>query len=163
GDNEKVWGYLVSGNYFDLLGVKPALGRTFLPEEDKTRLSHPVAVISYSLWQTRFGADRSVINSDVLINGRKLKVIGAPPPGFKGTEVIYSPEIFVPFAMQKWIEPENDYLDSRRVQNLFAVGRLKPGVSVAQAEAALNILAAQLARDFPNDNEGMRIQVIPPG
>src|SRR5262249_42443153 len=83
GNNQKVWGNLVSGNYFDVLGVKPALGRTFLPEEDKTRLSHPVAVISHSLWQTRFGADPSVIDSDVLINGRKFKVIGVAPAGFK--------------------------------------------------------------------------------
>src|SRR5215468_7480366 len=116
GNNEKIWGNLVSGNYFDVLGVKPALGRTFLPEEDKTRLSHPVAVISYSLWQTRFGGDRSVIDSEVLINGRKFKVIGVAPAGFKGTEYIYTPEIYVPFAMQKWIEPENDYLDKRGSQ-----------------------------------------------
>ena len=163
GNNEKVWGNLVSGNYFDVLGVKPALGRAFLPEEDKTRLSHPVAVISHSLWQTRFGGDPSVIDSDVLINGRKFKVIGVTPAGFKGTEVIYTPEIYVPLAMQKWIEPENDYLDNRDSQNLFAVGRIKPGVTTKQAEASLNILAARLAKDFPNDNEGLGIQVIPPG
>jgi predicted permease len=163
GNNEKVWGYLVSGNYFDVLGVKPERGRTFLPEEDKTRLSHPVVVISHSLWQTRFGGDPSIIDSDVLINGKKFKVIGVTPAGFKGTEVIYTPEIFVPFAMQKWIEPENEYLDSRGTQNLFCVGRLKSGVTVAQAESSFNILAAQLARDFPNDNEGLKIQVVPPG
>ncbi|HKE05411.1 MAG TPA: ABC transporter permease [Blastocatellia bacterium] len=163
GNNEKVWGNLVSGNYFDVLGVKPALGRTFLPEEDKTRLSHPVAVISHSLWQTRFGGDPSVVDSDVLLNGRKFKVIGVAPAGFKGTEVIYTPEIYVPFAMQKYIEPESNYLDNRDAGNMFAVGRLKPGVSAAQAEASLNLLAAQLAKDFPNENEGLRIQVIPPG
>ncbi|HKC88821.1 MAG TPA: ABC transporter permease, partial [Blastocatellia bacterium] len=163
GNNERAWGILVSGNYFDVLGVKPALGRTFLPEEDKTRLSHPVVVISHSLWQTRFGGDPSVVDSDVLINGRKFKVIGVAPAGFKGTEVIYTPEIYAPFAMQKWIEPESNYLDKRDESNMFAVGRLKPGVSAAQAEASLNLLAAQLAKDFPNENEGLRIQVVPPG
>jgi predicted permease len=163
GNNEKVWGDLVSGNYFDVLGVKPALGRSFLPEEDKTRLSHPVVVISHSLWQRRFGGDPSVVDSDVLINGMKFKVIGVAPAGFKGTEVIYTPEIYAPFATQKWIEPENDYLDERDESNMFAVGRLKPGVSAAQAEASLNLLAAQLAKDFPNENEGLGIQVIPPG
>jgi predicted permease len=163
GNNERVWGNLVSGNYFDVLGVKPALGRTFLPEEDKTRLSHPVVVISHSLWQTRFGGDPSIINNDVLINGRKFKVIGVTPAGFKGTEVIYTPEIYVPFAMQMWIEPESNYLDNRGSGNMFTVGRLKPGVSAAQAEASLNLLAAQLAKEFPNDNEGLRIQVSPPG
>ena len=163
GNNEKVWGNLVSGNYFDVLGVKPALGRSFLPEEDKTRLSHPVVVISHSLWQTRFGGDPSVVDSDVLINGMKFKVIGVAPAGFKGTEVIYTPDIYAPFATQKWIEPESDYLDKRDESNMFAVGRLKPGVSAAQAEASLNLLAAQLAKDFPNENEGLGIQVIPPG
>jgi len=163
GNNEKVWGDLVSGNYFDVLGVKPALGRSFLPEEDKTRLSHPVVVISHSLWQRRFGGDPSVVDSDVLINGMKFKVIGVAPAGFKGTEVIYTPEIYAPFATQKWIEPESDYLDKRDEFNMFAVGRLKPGVSAAQAEASLNLLAAQLAKDFPNENEGLGIQVIPPG
>ncbi len=163
GNNEKLWGYLVSGNYFDLLGVKPALGRGFLPEEDKTRLSNPVAVISHSLWQTRFGGDPSVVDRDVLINGRKFKVIGVAPAGFKGTEVIYTPEVYVPFAMAKWIEPESDYLDNRGTQNIFAVGRLKPGVTAQQAEASLNILAAQLAKDFPNENEGLRIQLVSPG
>jgi predicted permease len=163
GNNEKVWGYLVSGNYFDVLGVKPVIGRGFSPEEDKTRLSHPVAIISHALWQKRFGGESSVVGSDILVNGKKFKVIGVTPAGFKGTEVIYSPEVYVPFAMQKWIEPENDYLDNRGSQNLFLVGRLKSGVSSAQAEAALNITAAQLAKEYPNDNEGFKIQVIPPG
>lgn len=162
-NSEKVWGYLVSGNYFDLLKVKPILGRTFSPEEDNTRLSHPVAVISHSLWQTRFGGDRSVVDSDILINGKKFKVIGVAPAGFKGTEVIYTPEVFVPFAMQRWIEPENDYLDRRSTDNLFLVGRLKNGVSQQQAEASLNLVAAQLAKEFPNENDGLRIQLIKPG
>ena len=163
GNNEKVWGYLVSGNYFDVLGVKPAVGRTFSPEEDNTRLSHPVAVISHSLWQTRFGGNAAVVDSDVLINGKQFKVIGVAPAGFKGTEVIYTPEVFVPFAMQKWIEPEADYLDRRGTQNIFCVGRLKPGVSGKQAETALNMIAAQLSKEYPNENEGFKIQVAPPG
>jgi len=163
GNNEKVWGYLVSGNYLDVLGVKPALGRGFLPEEDKTRLSHPVAIISHAHWQSRYGGSPSVINSDVLINGKKFKIIGVMPAGFKGTEFIYKPEIFVPFAMQQWIEPENNYLDARGVQNLFLVGRLKPGITLAQAEASLNIFAAQLGKDYPNENEGLRINLTPPG
>lgn len=163
GNNEKVWGYLVSGNYFDVLGVKPAVGRTFSPEEDNTRLSHPVAVISHSLWQTRFGGNAAVVDSDVLINGKQFKVIGVAPAGFKGTEVIYTPEVFVPFAMQKWIEPEADYLDRRGTQNIFCVGRLKPGVSGKQAETALNMIAAQLSKEYPNENEGFKIQVTPPG
>ncbi|MGE0882864.1 MAG: ABC transporter permease [Blastocatellales bacterium] len=163
GKNEKVWGYLVSGNYFDVLGVKPVAGRTFSPEEDNTRLTHPVAIISHSLWQTRFGGDPKVVNSDVLINGKQFKIIGVAPAGFKGTEVIYTPEVYVPFAMQKWIEPEGDWLDRRGTQNIFCVGRLKPGVSAVQAETSLNLIAAQLSKEYPNDNEGFKIQITPPG
>ncbi|MDX2041423.1 MAG: ABC transporter permease [Acidobacteriota bacterium] len=163
GNNEKVWGYQVSGNYFDVIGMKPAVGRTFLPEEDKTRLSHPVAVISYSLWQKRFGGNAGIVDSEILINGKKFKVVGVTPAGFKGTEVIYAPEVYVPFAMQRWIEPESDWLDGRGNQNMFMVGRLKSGVSAKQAEASLNLVAAQLAREFPNENEGLKITLTPPG
>lgn len=163
GINEKVWGYQVSGNYFDVLGVKAAVGRTFLPEEDKTRLTHPVVVLSYTIWQKRFGGSPGVVNSEILINGKQFKVIGVAPAGFKGTEVVYTPEIFVPFSMQRWIEPEADWLDDRGTQNLFCVGRLKPGVNSAQAEASLNLVAAQLAKDFPNENEGLHLQLVPPG
>src|SRR4030095_2376795 len=127
------------------------------------RRSSDLVVISHSLWQTRFGGDPSIINNDVLINGRKFKVIGVTPAGFKGTEVIYTPEIYVPFAMQKWIEPESNYLDNRGSGNMFTVGRVKPRVSAAQAEASRNLLPAQLAKEFPNENEGLRIQVSPPG
>ncbi len=163
GNSEKVWGYQVSGNYFDVIGMKPAVGRTFSPEEDKTRLTHPVAVISYSLWQKRFGGNPGIVNNDILINGKKFKVIGVTPAGFKGTEVIYAPDVYVPFAMQRWIEPEFDWMDERGNQNLFIVGRMKPGVSSAQAEASLNLVAAQLAGEFPNENEGLKIALTPPG
>ncbi len=163
GNNEKVWGYLVSGNYFDVLGVKAVRGRFFQPEEDKTRLTHPVAVISHSLWQTRFGGEENVIGNDIIINGRKFKVIGITPAEFKGTEMIYTPEVYVPFAMQKWIEPENDYLDTRDSHNLFVVGRMKNGVTSEQADASVKLVASQLAKDYPNDNDGLHFQVIPPG
>ena len=163
GNNEKLWGYLVSGNYFDVLGTGMARGRGFAPDEDRTRLSHPVAVISYACWQTRFGGASDIINSDVLLNGKKFKVIGVAPQGFKGTEFVYTPEIFVPFAMQKWIEPEHDYLDDRRTQNIFLTGRLKTGVTMAQAQQSLKLLAEQLGREYPNDNEGMEIELTPPG
>src|SRR6266550_1376664 len=86
GTNERVWGYEVSGNYFDLLGVKAIKGRTFLPEEDRTRLSHPVAVVSYGCWQRRFGGDANLVGQDVLLNNHRFQIIGIAPEGFKGTE-----------------------------------------------------------------------------
>ncbi|HKP87592.1 MAG TPA: ABC transporter permease, partial [Blastocatellia bacterium] len=163
GNNERIWGYLVSGNYFDVLGVNAFQGRTFLPEEDQTRNSHPVAVISYGCWQRRFGADPHLVGKDILLNGHKFNVVGVAPEGFKGTEHIYTPEIWVPIMMVERIEPGSRWLDSRESQNLFAIGRLKPGVSIKQAEASLNILAEQMGREYPDANEGQTIQLIPPG
>jgi putative ABC transport system permease protein len=161
--NERVWSYEVTGNYFDMLGVQAIHGRTFLPEEDKTQLSHPVVVLSHSFWQRRFGADPNVIGQDIALNNHQFKVIGVAPPGFKGTELVYSPDLWLPVAMLKWAEPGADYLDSRDTSNFFGIGRLKPGVSIRQAEASLNLLAQQLAREYPDDNEGQSILLTPPG
>src|SRR6185312_536384 len=94
GNNERIWGYEVSGNYFDVLGVKAIHGRTILPEEDQTKLSHPVIVVGYDCWQRRFGGDASIVGKDVLINDHQFKVIGIAPQGFKGTELVYSPEMW---------------------------------------------------------------------
>ncbi|HVG29687.1 MAG TPA: ABC transporter permease [Pyrinomonadaceae bacterium] len=163
GANERVWGYLVSGNYFDVLGVRPALGRGFLPEEDQTPGSHPVAVLSYGCWQSRFGGDPSIVGRAASINNQQFTVVGVAPKGFIGTEIAYSPEIFVPFMMAKQIEPGNSWLESRTDDNLFVVGRLKDGVTKAQAEAALAALTNQLAREHPQENEGRGVRLLPPG
>lgn len=163
GGNERVWGYEVTGNYFDVLNVKALQGRTFLPEEDQTKLSHPVVVISYDCWQRRFGGDPNLVGRDVLINNHQFNVIGIAPEGFKGTEFIYSPEIWVPVSMMGWIEPGADWLDQRDNRNFFGIGRLKSGVSARQAEASLNLLSQQLAKEYPDENEGQSIKVGPPG
>ena len=161
--NERVWGFEVSGNYFDVLGVKAIKGRTFLPEEDKTPLTHPVAVVSYDSWQRRFGGDPDLVGKDVLLNNHQFKVIGIAPEGFKGTELVYTPEIWLTASMMKWVEPGADWLDDRNTRNFFAIGRLKPGFDARQAEASLNLLALQLAKEYPDTNEGQSIRVVPPG
>ena len=163
GNNERIWAYEVSGNYFDVLGVKPLHGRTFLPEEDKTRLTHPVVVLSYDGWQRRFAGDPNVVGTDVLINNHQFRVIGIAPEGFKGTEQVYAPELWLPIAMMEWVEPGSNWVDQRADSNLFAVGRLKPGIDAIQAEASLNLLAQQLAKEYPDSNEGQSVKLGPPG
>jgi predicted permease len=163
GANERVWGYLVSGNYFDVLGVRPALGRGFLPEEDKTPGSHPVAVLGYGCWQKRFGSDPSVVGRTVLLNGRQFTVVGVAPKGFIGTEVAYAPELFVPMMMAYEVEPGSEWLDARTSDNIFAVGRLKDGVTTGQAEAALQAITLELAKEHPADNEGRGVRLMTPG
>jgi len=163
GANERIWGYEVTGNYFDVLGVKAIHGRTFLPEEDKTRLTHPVVVLSYDGWQRRFAGDPGIVGKDILINNHQFRVIGIAPETFKGTEQVYEPELWLPVSMLEWAEPGSNTLDERDENNFFAVARLKPGVNASQAEASLNLLALQLAKEYPDTNEGQSIQLGPPG
>ncbi|HEY2799938.1 MAG TPA: ABC transporter permease [Chthoniobacterales bacterium] len=161
--NERAWGYLVSGNYFDVLGVKPMLGRGFLPDEDKAPGAKPVAVLSYATWQKLFAGDPSAIGRTVTLNGRPYTIVGVAPKGFIGTEVAFAPQMWVPMMMAKEIEIGSHWLDSRDSDNLFAVGRLKPGVSTKQAQAALAVLTAQLGKEYPKEDAGLGVRLIPPG
>ncbi|HMG36955.1 MAG TPA: ABC transporter permease [Blastocatellia bacterium] len=163
GNNERMWGYLVSGNYFDVLGVNAFKGRTFAPDEDRTKLTHPVAVIGYGCWQRRFGGDPDLVGKEILLNDHPFRVIGIAPPGFAGTEIIYTPEIWVPLMMDEWIEPGSKWMDDRDSGNLFAIGRMKPGVNPKQAQASLNLLMTDLGREYPDVNEGLSLKLFPPG
>lgn len=162
GSSSRVWGYLATGNYFEVLGVRAAVGRTFGPEDDRQPGAHPVAVLSYGCWQQRFGGDPNIVGRTVRVNGLSYNVLGVMPAGFFGTEVWFTPDLWVPMMMQPRIET-TDLLERRETQNLFVVGRLKPGVGWLQAEAGLNSVAAELGRAHPDVNEGMRITLSPPG
>jgi predicted permease len=163
GNNALIWGYMVSGNYFDVLGVRALRGRVLHPEDDLNKNGHPVAVISYGCWQRRFGSDPDVTGKTIKLNGRDYTITGVAPAGFSGTEVMYTPDIWVPMAMLPQIEPNNNSLDNRRNFSYFTIGRLKPGVTQSRAEGALNSIAAQLGREYPEANEGMRIVLSQPG
>ena len=163
GNNQRLWGYMVSDNYFDVLGVNPIKGRTFQPEEEQNKSAYPVVVISYDCWQQRFAGNPSVIGTDVLLNNHPFKVIGVTPQAFKGTELIYTPDVWVPVSTVQWVEPGSTFVDRRDSGNFFLTGRLKPGVGAAQAEASLNIFAKQLAAEYPDTNEGQTVRVGPAG
>jgi predicted permease len=163
GVNARLWSYLATGNYFSLLGVKPALGRLFTLEDDQRPGAHPVTVISHESWQRRFGTDANIVGKNILVNGHTYTIIGVTPPGFFGSEIGFRPEFWFPSMMLSQIEPGRDYLNSRDTSNFFIQGRLKPGVTLGQAEAALKNIAAQLAREYPKDNEGFSITLAPPG
>ncbi len=163
GDNERVWGYLVSGNYFDVLGVKATVGRTFSPEEDRTPDAHPVVVLSYGCFERRFGADPGIVGRTITLNGRQFTVIGVTPEGFIGTEHFFAPEIWAPSMMQSWIDPGAGKLRQRGGSGWFTVGRLRPGVSAVDAQGALAALAAELGREYPPHDERMTVQLTPPG
>jgi predicted permease len=162
GNNERLWGYLVSGNYFDVLGVRALWGRTFTADEDRTPNSRPVVVLSHGCWQRRFGAEQGIVGSAVKINGRDFTVIGVAPPQFTGTESVFTPELWAPSMMQEWVE-SNSGLQQRGDGQWLAFGRLKRGISVEQSRAQLNAVAQQLGRENPDIDEGMALSLTPPG
>ena len=131
---------LVSGNYFETLGVRPALGRLLVQSDDVTPGANPLAVLSFTAWQRRFGSDPNILNQAVLINGHPFTVIGVTQPGFHSVVVGDSPDFFVPMTMKEEITPGWNDLDVRRSRWLTIFARLKPGTSTAQAEAGSNIL-----------------------
>jgi len=159
----QVDGALVSGNYFDVLGVRPALGRTFRPEEDLTPGSHPVVVLGYGLWQRRFGADPRLVGRTLLLNGRAFTVLGIAPPDFHGPEVLRAPEVFVPMMMydQVLFGTVRSWFLDRSALILKMVGRLAPGVSLAAADAEMNAIARHLESEYPVDNKGRSISLLP--
>jgi predicted permease len=139
-ESERVAGELVSGNYFAVLGVGAAPGRAFTPDDDRTRLGHPVAMLSHGFWTRRFAADPGVVGREITLNGHAFTVVGVAAAGFQGLEVGRVTDVFVPMQMKPWITPTWDGLDERRTLWLNAMARLKPGVSRAQAELAANVV-----------------------
>jgi len=162
GDLEPITTQLVSGNYFEVLGVNAVRGRVLTPSDDVAPGGHPIAVITYDCWQKRFAGDPQVIGKTVIVNGRNFTIIGVAPQGFYGSEIIYRPEIWFPTMMQAQIDGWST-LERRGESTFFVQGRLKPGVTMSQAEAELKAIAAQLAREFPNENEGMSVTLSPAG
>ena len=162
GNNERIWGFIVSGNYFDMLGVKPAAGRFFTQEEDRVPGANPVAVLSYGCWQRRFGGDPKLVGKEITINSNRFDVVAIAPEGFVGTVLIFTPEIWVPVMMAKQIEPGSDWLNNPGNGVLFAFGRLKAGVREAQATQSLNALMASLVGVYPH-LEGLTVELSPPG
>lgn len=153
---------LVSGNYFDLLGVRTALGRAFRPDEDKPGAAGAV-VLSYGVWQRYFASNANVIGKDVLLNGQGFTIIGVSPRGFQGTAVLGGPDMWLTTAVHDQVLTGvvKDMYDERRFLGFFAVGRLKPGVTIDQARAELKNIGAQLEHDFPVPNKGRSFTVVP--
>ncbi len=159
-DTLNVGALLATGNYFDLLQVKPALGRTFLPEEDSTPNGHPVVVLSYKFWQ-KLGADRGVIGSEVTLNGHSFTVIGVAPAAFTGVDVGFAPDLWAPVSMHQWIRPGGDFwFESRRALLMNVMGRLKPGVTISEAQAQMRTIAKQLEQAYPDVNKERSIAVL---
>jgi macrolide transport system ATP-binding/permease protein len=171
--SEVVLGSMVSGNYFDVLGIKPSLGRTFLPEEDRAPGAHPVVVLSHGFWQSRFDSDPALVGRTIVLNGRRFTVIGVAAAGFDGERPPIKVNMWIPMMMYATMMPvpvesgtPRDPLSERQHQVFSSIGRLKHDVSVAQAQAALETINRQLEqanpippeqRSNPNEDRSLRL------
>lgn len=152
---ERIYAVLASANYFDTLGVRPVLGRTFLPsEEDGVEGSAAVVVLGYGLWQSHFGGDRSIIGRKIQINRYPYTVIGVAPPGFQGCMTGIRGDLWIPLVMARQVWGFNGTLNDRRDFWLNVLGRLKPGIDSRQAESELNLLMQGIVDRFPNEHQG---------
>ena len=159
---QPVWGYEVSGNYFDTLGVKPALGHFFHAEDDVDPGGKQYAVLSYRCWQEQFGANPNLVGTTIYLNKYPYTLVGVTPEEFRGTEQLILPDVWVPVSNELLIEGY-DWIHNSNDSNAWVIARLKPGVKKIQAEANLNSIAKELAREYPHNDEGLKLRLTRPG
>jgi predicted permease len=162
GGADRAWAELVSANYFDVLNVKPILGRSFLPEEGADRPgAFPLAIISYRLWQNHYHGDRAVLGKSIRLNRHELTIIGVAPPDFRGTTVGLVYDVWIPITManEMGAGPVFTYRGCRDLTSTLV--RLKPGVTLDQASAEVSALAGRLAASYPDTNRGVDAVVVP--
>jgi predicted permease len=152
----------VTGNYFSALGLKPYLGRLILPSEGQTPGADPVFVLGYDYWKSRFNGDQGIIGKTVTVNGNAVTVVGVTPPDFHGTTTFVDTQAYMPISMST-VAPSlgKSIWTDRKTRFLTMLGRLKAGASVGEAEAAMNVVAARLAAQYPDTDRGYTIYVYP--
>lgn len=162
GASSTAWPYMASGNYFDVLGIQPYLGRVFHAGDEKGYDSAPYVVLSYAYWNSRFHGDMGIVGRSIAINKHPMTVIGVAPKGFRGTELFFAPSFWMPSVDRPMVQGENG-MQYRGNHSSFVLGRLKPGVTVDQASADLSSIATWLAKTYPNDDEGVKFTLAKPG
>src|SRR5438093_396246 len=160
GQTQNGEGLLVSGNYFPVLGLKPAIGRLLNPDDDRTLGESHVVVLSYAYWQTRFAMDPNVLNQTIIVNGQTMTIIGVAPRGFAGTTIGVKPDVFAPITMRGFSQPFKGF-DNRRSYWAYVFARLKPGVSIAQATTTVSTPYKNIINDVEAPlQKGMSAQTL---
>ncbi len=164
GATSPIWTNYVTGDFFEMLGIRPALGRFILPSEGKVAGADPVLVLNYSYWQTRFGGDPGVVGRKVAVNGHPVTIIGVAPKGFRGALAILDTQGYLPFGMAVTNMERKDSLSDRStLVEMMILARLRPGASLAQARPALDFIGKQLAREYPKVNDWRTMRAAPLG
>jgi putative ABC transport system permease protein len=155
GQPEQLFAQLASGNYFDVLGVRAEVGRTFRPDEDAQPGAGPVIVLSHGLWERKFASNPNVIGQTVLLNGQGFSIIGIAPRGFQGTAVLGGPAVWVPMSMHDQVLSGlfKRFFNERRFLGFSVIGRLNPGVSLERANSELQTIGSGLEKEFPIPNK----------
>jgi predicted permease len=154
----------VSSNYFSALGITPAYGRLILPTEGRTPGADPIIVLGYSYWRKRFASDPEIVGKNVDLNEHPFTVIGVAPPEFHGTYSVLDMDAYIPFSAESREDPDNPIQkvwESRVDRGLTLMGRLKPGVSLKQAQASLNVVTERIAQQHPDTEKGITVQLYP--
>src|SRR5580704_12493937 len=154
----------VSSNYFSSLGIKPAYGRFILPTEGRAPGADPVMVLGYSYWRKRFGSDPNVAGKKVEVNGNPFTVVGVAPPDFHGTYSVLDMDAYIPFSAEPNEDPDNPIQkiwSSRSSRTLTVMGRLKPGVTMKQATATLDVISQRIAQEHPDTEKGFTVRLYP--
>src|SRR5215813_7563208 len=162
GVTRSVWGYVVSGQYFEVVGIQPYLGRLLDRSDDDRPGAAEGAVITFPAWQNYFGADPNIVGKKVRVNKQPYTIIGVTPKGFYGTEKFLLPDIFVPMANQASLNGIN-WLESRRQKMVFPIVRIKDGISLAEVQAELDTLAARIQKQNPAEEDGLQFKLARPG
>jgi predicted permease len=162
GNPAVVWPYMISGNYFDALGIQPYLGRFIHASEEHGKNSVPEIVLSYALWHSRFNGDPAAVGRTVQINKHSFTIVGVAPAAFRGTELFFAPDLWAPIVDKPQIAGGDD-LEERGDHNAWVIGHLKPGVTPAAATADLNTIAASLAKTYPKSDDGLKFELSHPG
>ena len=170
GKTMQMWTNYVTGDFFDMLDIKPALGRFILPSEGKVAGADPVLVLSYSYWQTHFGGDTNVIGEKVAVNGQPVTIIGVAPKDFHGALAILDTEGYLPVSMASaTLVTKNDFMVNRQAESaMLVIARLKPGVNLAEAQPALKVVAERLSHQYPTIDKwaslhAIKLTAAPPG
>jgi len=158
GKNETIWTDYVSGNFFELLGVRPAVGRLIQPSEGRVAGADPVLVLSYSFWKTHFNSNRNVVGTQALISGRSVTIIGVAPEGFRGVTSLIDTQGYLPLSMATTQGPsgrQSDLFTDRKDRELTLISRAKPEASPAQVQAALAVIGGRLAQQDPENSRDL--------
>ena len=161
GKGGHMWTNFVTGNFFSVLGLKPALGRLILPSEGSHAGADPVLVLGHSYWKQRFAGDPNIVGKHVSVNGHPVTIVGVAPAGFQGLISLVDVQGYMPYGMSMVETDAGEFLNDRALRYLVTYARLRPGVTIERAQSELQVIAARLAKDNPKTDEGIAIRVFP--